>query len=580
MYLFSQNLLPDSTINVSCEHITESTKMKEKNIRYKLDGEWREAPAGTSFAELVKEPAGDLPTLLVQADGHLRELHMRAVSDCVLERITITDPIGSMTYRRSACMLLYKALHDLTSGCKDMNALLRFNVPDGIYFTIPGFDGVNEEFLASVKERMRVLSESCIPFMKKNVSLSEAMEIFRRQGMEDKIRLMRFRRVSRVNLYFLEDYADYFYGYMVAHTGFVNAFDLRRHEDGFILVLPPEGSAALSETPIRSEKLFAVRSAFEKWGDALGFRTVGELNESICRNGYSNMLLMQEAMQEGQLARIASRIAARRQIRIILIAGPSSSGKTSFSHRLSIQLSAMGYTPHPIAMDDYFIDRANTPLDENGEKDFECLEALDVELFNQDMLSLLDGKEVRLPSYNFLTGKREYHSGKLRLGEKDILVIEGIHGLNPALSYALPQESLFRIYVSAMTQLNIDEHNPIPETDVRLIRRIIRDARTRGYSASQTIQRWPAVRRGEERNIFPFQEQADVMFNTAMVYETGVLKVYAEPLLFDILPGDPAYLEAHRLLKLFDYFLPLPGDEVPRNSLLREFIGGSCFPVS
>ncbi len=554
--------------------------MEKKIIRYKLDGEWKEAPAGVSYGELVKDSAGPEPTLLVLADGQLKELHRHVHADCLLERITITDPIGSMTYRRSACMLLNKALHDLSDGRNDMDALLRFNVPDGIYFTMPGFDGLDEEFLNRVKEQMKTLSDRCLPFQKKSIPLNEAVGIFRQQGMEDKVRLMRFRRVSRVNLYFLQDYADYYYGFMVWHTGYIKAFDLRLHADGFILVLPPEGSAGLSGTPVRSEKLFSVRSAFEKWGDALGIRTVGELNESICRNGYSNMLLMQEAMQEGQLARIASRIASSPKIRFIMIAGPSSSGKTSFSHRLSIQLSALGFSPHPIALDDYFLDRDNTPLDENGEKDFECLEALDVELFNRDMLMLLEGKEVQLPFYNFLTGKREYHANFLKLGDKDIFVIEGIHGLNPAMSYALPHENVFRIYVSAMTQLNIDNHNPIPETDIRLLRRIIRDARTRGYNASQTIQRWPSVRRGEERNIFPFQEQADVMFNTSMVYESGVLKVYVEPLLFDILPGDPAYLEAHRLLKLFDYFLPLPGDEVPRNSLLREFIGGSCFPVS
>ena len=306
---------------------------------------------------------------------------------------------------------------------------------------------------------------------------------------------------------------------------------------------------------------------------------VGELNDRITKEGIRSILLVQEALQEAKISNIARRIRQEGNKKFVMIAGPSSSGKTTFSHRLSIQLMAHGMKPHPIAVDNYFVNRENTPLDEFGEKNYECLEAIDVEQFNRDMLALLDGECVELPVYNFKTGEREYRGDFLKLGKEDVLVIEGIHGLNDRLSYALPVENKFKIYISALTQLNIDEHNRIPTTDGRLIRRIVRDARTRGISAKETIARWPSVRRGEEANIFPFQEQADVMFNSALVYELACLKLYAEPLLFGIDKTEPEYVEAKRLLKFFDYFVAVPGEDVPNNSILREFIGGSCFDV-
>ena len=311
--------------------------------------------------------------------------------------------------------------------------------------------------------------------------------------------------------------------------------------------------------------------------------SVRNLVEFILRSGdidnRKGKAAEREAMQEGRISEIAAQIAAAGNKKFVMIAGPSSSGKTTFSHRLSIQLAAHGMKPHPIAVDNYFVNREFTPVDEFGEKNFECLEAIDVKQFNQDMLDLLDGKRVELPVFNFKTGHREYKGDFLQLGKEDVLVIEGIHGLNDKLSYALPQESKFKIYISALTQLNIDEHNRIPTTDGRLIRRIVRDARTRGTSAKETIARWPSVRRGEEQNIFPFQEEADVMFNSALIYELACLKVYAEPLLFGIDKNEPEYAEAKRLLKFFDYFLPVPSEAVPHNSILREFIGGSCFNV-
>ena len=317
----------------------------------------------------------------------------------------------------------------------------------------------------------------------------------------------------------------------------------------------------------------------EEWGDKLDVATVGDLNDRITREGVQSLMLIQEALHEAKISSIAEEIQRRGNVKFVMIAGPSSSGKTSFSHRLSIQLAAHGLKPHPIGVDNYFVNREHTPLDEFGEKNFECLEAIDIKQFNEDMLNLLAGKKVDLPTFNFKTGYREYRGDQLQLGKDDILVIEGIHGLNDKLSYALPKESKFKIYISALTQLNIDEHNRIPTTDGRLIRRIVRDARTRGTSAKDTIARWPSVRRGEEQNIFPFQEEADVMFNSALVYELACLKVYAEPLLFGIDKSEPEYQEAKRLLKFLDYFVPVPCEGVPFNSLLREFIGGSCFNV-
>ena len=311
----------------------------------------------------------------------------------------------------------------------------------------------------------------------------------------------------------------------------------------------------------------------------LGFGTIGALNDAIASGKGEDIILTQEALMEDRIGALASLIAENRDKKFIMIAGPSSSGKTTFSHRLSIQLSAKGLIPHPVGLDDYYLNRVDTPKDASGKYDFECLEALDIEQFNRDMTALLAGEAVSMPTYNFKTGMREYRGNTLKLGPEDVLVIEGIHGLNDKLSYSLPAESKFRIYISALTQLNIDEHNPLPTTDARLIRRIVRDARTRGISAQSTIAMWDSVRSGEEKYIFPFQEGADVMFNSALVYELAVLKTYAEPRLFAIPRDCPEYLEAKRLLKFLDYFIPLPTEGIAQNSLIREFIGGSCFQV-
>ena len=397
--------------------------------------------------------------------------------------------------------------------------------------------------------------------------------------MYDKEKLFRFRRVSKVNIYNIGYYEDYFYGYMADHAGYVKYFDLKLYDEGFVLELPTRKNPSVISPFRPEEKIFQVQKESQEWAEKMDISYVGDLNDHITKEGISNILLVQEALQEAKISDIAQRIVLEGNKKFIMIAGPSSSGKTSFSHRLSIQLLAHGMKPHPIGVDNYFKNREETPLDEYGEKNYECLEAIDVEQFNKDMLALLRGERIELPVFNFKTGHREYKGDFLQLGPEDVLVIEGIHGLNDKLSYALPAESKFKIYISALTQLNIDEHNRIPTTDGRLLRRIVRDARTRGTSAKDTIARWPSVRRGEEANIFPYQEQADVMFNSALVYELACLKVYAEPLLFGIDKSEPEYLEAKRLLKFLDYFISVPSEDIPHNSLLREFVGGSCFDV-
>ena len=551
----------------------------DHTVKLTINGETREFPMGITYKEVVKayEKTSPAPVILVIAGGKICELHKKAERDGEVQLVTTKDSIGNKTYKRTACLVLLKAIYDLAGKEKVDKVVLHYSVGSGFYFTMAGEQKLDQAFLDQVKKRMTELVEQKIPVKKRSVGTDEAIALFHHHRMYDKEKLFRYRRVSRVNIYSIENFEDYFYGAMAYDTGYVPYFDLKLYDEGFVLILPDAKAPAMLPEFRPQEKIFQVQKDSEEWGRRLEISTVGELNDQIVSQGIQKILLMQEAIQESGIARIAEQIVEAGNKKFVMIAGPSSSGKTTFSHRLSIQLAAHGMKPHPIAVDNYFVNREHTPLDEFGEKDYECLEAIDVEQFNKDMLALLNGERIELPVFNFKTGQREYKGDFLQLGKEDILVIEGIHGLNDKLSYALPKESKFKIYISALTQLNIDEHNRIPTTDGRLIRRIVRDARTRGTSASETIARWPSVRRGEEKNIFPYQEEADVMFNSALIYELACLKVYAEPLLFGISKEEPEYLEANRLLKFFDYFVAVPSEEVPNNSLLREFIGGSCF---
>ena len=556
--------------------------MNQEMVKVTIDGKEHEYAIGTTYREIVdeyQEEVAEAPVILVMADGKLRELQKKLKGDCTLEFVTTKDHIGFETYKRTVCLVLLRAIYDVAGKENIEKVMIHYSVGNGYYFTMAGKAVLDQHFLDNVKTRMQELADMCTPIEKRSVNTDDAVSLFHHHRMYDKEKLFRFRRVSKVNIYNIGYYEDYFYGYMADHAGYVKYFDLKLYDEGFVLELPTRKNPSVI-SPFRPEgKIFQVQKESQEWAEKMDISYVGDLNDHITKEGISNILLVQEALQVAKISDIAQRIVLEGNKKFIMIAGPSSSGKTSFSHRLSIQLLAHGMKPHPIGVDNYFKNREETPLDEYGEKNYECLEAIDVEQFNKDMLALLRGERIELPVFNFKTGHREYKGDFLQLGPEDVLVIEGIHGLNDKLSYALPAESKFKIYISALTQLNIDEHNRIPTTDGRLLRRIVRDARTRGTSAKDTIARWPSVRRGEEANIFPYQEQADVMFNSALVYELACLKVYAEPLLFGIDKSEPEYLEAKRLLKFLDYFISVPSEDIPHNSLLREFVGGSCFDV-
>ena len=545
------------------------------------DGSTREYPEGTRFLEIAKDFQGHYENdiVLVISDGKLLELYKTLEKDCFLRFLTTGDDIGLKTYRRSMSLMLVKAVYDTAGHDRIRKVRIHYAAGQGYYCTIDGDISLNEVFLRQVEETMHRIVEQDLPIEKRSIHTDEAVELFHQYGMYDKEELFKYRRSSRVNLYRMGAFEDYNYGYMVPSTGYLRYFALHLYDEGFVIQLPEIANPRVIPPFAVREKLFQVQKESMRWGDLQNIETVRDLNREIVQAGAQNMVLVQEAQQEKKIAEIAEQIAKRGDVKFVLLAGPSSSGKTTFSHRLSIQLKVNGMRPHPLAVDNYFVNRDQTPKDERGNYDFECLEAIDVEQFNEDLRRLLLGEEVGIPTFDFITGQRKYDGRKLKMESRDILVIEGIHCLNPKLTETLPDDRKFKIYISALTQLNVDEHNRIPTTDGRLIRRIVRDARTRGTTAARTIAMWYSVRRGEERNIFPFQEEADIMFNSALIYELAVLKQYVEPLLFQITPDMEEYHEAKRLLKFLDYFLGIGTDRIPANSLLREFIGGGCFDL-
>lgn len=556
--------------------------MDQKMISVMINGEERRYPEGTRYQEIAREYQEGFPApiVLVKADGRLRELRKEADDGCRLEFVTLQDKAGYATYRRSMVLLMLKSIYHVVGDNRNVDRVcVHFVVSGGFYCTMQGKIPVTQEFLDEVKAYMSRLAEEAHPIYKRSIATHKARKRFHEYRMYDKEELFRYRRASRVNVYDLLSFEDYFYGYMVPDTSYLKCFDLELFQDGFVLRFPTRREPGRLPEFAPQMKIYRVQKDSMEWGAKLGISTVGALNHYIAYHKTKDLIMIQEAYHEKKIAEIAERIASSPEKKIVLIAGPSSSGKTTFSHRLSTQLSIYGLKPHPIAADDYFVDREKTPLDEDGKLDFERLEAIDRELLNQDMSRLLRGETVELPTFNFKTGKREYKGRFKKLEKDDILIIEGIHCLNDRLTCELPRENKFKIYISALTQLNVDEHNRISTTDGRLLRRIVRDARTRGSDAKRTIGMWDSVRRGEENNIFPYQEGADVMFNSALIYELAVLKLYAEPLLFSISQEDPEYEEAKRLLKFLDYFLPIPGDDIPNNSLIREFIGGGCFDL-
>ena len=534
----------------------------------------------------------DAPIILAKLGQKIVELNKEIPDQAELLRvgtpeqeltfITTRDRDGHKTYERGATMMFLRAMtHVFGKSIRTLK--IEYAVGESLYFSIvfkdgSGAEAITKEKLDEIKNTMRRYSDNDEKFIKTKIPTDEAVEIFRRHGMADKQRLFHYRRTSTTNTYRLGNYVDYFYGYMPPSTSYVDIFDIKVSHNGIFLILPYHNRPTQPGSDKIPEKLFKTMYDTNVWCENIGVPTVAALNDAITRGEGKDIILSTEAYQEHMIGLIAKQIKDEGR-RIIMIAGPSSSGKTSFSHRLSIQLSNVGLKAHPVACDNYYLERSLTPKDENGEYDFECLEALDVELFNRQMTSLLKGEKVEIPTFNFKKGIPEYFGNYLNIGKNEVLIIEGIHGLNDKLSYAISKEDKFKIYISAVTALNIDEHNRIPTTDNREIRRMVRDARTRGFTARETIARWQSVRQGEKKHIFPYQEDADVMFNSASVYELAVLKTFAEPLLFAIPHDSPEYPEAKRLLKFLEYFLGLSCEDVPRNSLIREFIGGSIFPV-
>lgn len=555
----------------------ENTRMMKVNV----DGVEYIYPKGTLYqaiaADFQEGYAHDI--LLVNRNGKLCELHKALDRDCTLKMITVEEKPGMQTYERSVVFLMLKAFYDVVRKENVERVSVEYSISHAVFIRAKGAFTLGQELLNQVEGRMRAISEQAVPIRKESINTDDAVELFRKTQMYDKAQLLSFRINSHVNIYFLDEFSDYFYGYMVPDTGYLKCFGLQLFESGFVLRLPDQKNPSQLGAFHPSMKVFRELYDATLRSEALHISNVAEMNGVISQGNATHMILAHEAMMEKKIGDIAGEIAARKDVRFVMIAGPSSSGKTTFSHRLSTQLLACGLHPHAIATDNYFKNRSETPLDQNGQYDFESLGAMDVEQFNADMTRLLRGETVEIPQFNFKKGVREYNGDYLTLGAQDVLVIEGIHCLNDQLSYSLPKESKYKIYISCLTTLNVDDHNYIPTTDARLLRRIERDARTRGYSARATIQMWPSVRRGEENNIFPFQDSADMIFNSALIYEIALLKPFVEPLLFGVPKDCEEYIEAKRLLKFLNYFLPIPADDVPKTSLMREFIGGGCYKV-
>ena len=539
-----------------------------------------EVKEGTTLSDLAKQV--QLPQepiiLLAYMDGKLRELFTPMTKDCHVRFVTLKEQAGYMAYKRTATLMFLKACEDLLGTGATTKIALDYSIGNSIFCDFLEDRVIDDAFAQSIQKRMEELAKANLPITKRSLDTDQAAKYFDRIGLKGKKELFQFRRESKTNIYSLDGYDNYFYGYMAPSTGYISAFLVSAYQHGVVLQIPKRKQTEEIVPFTPQPKLFHVMQRSREWTKTMGVDTVGALNDEITHGNINHLILLQEGLQEKLLADIADEIVSKNK-RIILIAGPSSSGKTTFSHRLSIQLEIAGLTPHPVSMDDYFLDRELSPRDENGNYNFETIASLDVDLLTKHINQLLDGEEIDVPSYNFISGKREYRGHKLKIGEKDVLVMEGIHGLNGTLTNEIPEDAKYRIYVSALNQINLDEHNRIPSSDGRLLRRIVRDAMTRGNDARETISRWDSVRKGEEDNIFPYQEEADVMFNSAQIYEIAVLKQYAEPLLFAVPKDCPEYQEAKRLLKFLEYFLNIPSEAIPKTSLLREFIGGSCFEV-
>jgi uridine kinase len=543
------------------------------------DGRVYEAPLGTPICDILRVAAEENPRQEPQAvvaivNGRLRELRAPLVGDAEVTPVTIGEPDGARVYRRSLAFLLVTAAAE---EFPEADVLVQHSAPNigGYFCAVRGRSAFTPDELQLLERRMRHIVHLDEPITKFMASVPDAIQLFADRGESDKARLLAHRQKDTITLYELRGRRDHFQGYMVPTTGYLRDFALEWFPDGFLLRFPHQ-SPPFEVAPVQPyPKLFDVFHEAGEWLDTLGIRGAGALNDAVLQGRVPEVSLVAEALHEGRIARIAADIAALDgRIRLVLVAGPSASGKTTFARRLAVQLLAHGRRPFPLALDDYFLDREHTPRDHAGELDFETLQALDVHLFNEHLLSLMSGTPVQVPRYSFVHGRRE--TGQTVVLEPDhIIIVEGIHGLNPALVPELPAESIYRIYVSALTQLNLDRHNRVSTADSRLIRRIVRDAASRGYAAAQTIRRWPSVQRGEKLHIFPYQENGDAIFNSSLVHELSVLRTAAEPLLLQVRPETPEFLEANRLLSILSWMRPTSADQVPDNSILREFIGRS-----
>lgn len=535
-------------------------------------------PLGTSLLEISRDLKIEAKSRICGAivNHQVRELSFCVVKTKRIEFFDVSHPDGIRLYIRSLIFVLYAAVREIFP---DASLRIRKGISNGYFCELNGLDsGITEAVIVSITEKMKEIIAEDIPFIKKGIPTPEVVSLLNSQDLEEKAELFGQQGNLFTSLYFLKNLGNFFYGHLLPSTGYITHFGIVPYFDGMLLQVPRTDRFDELHEVIKLDKLFGIYEEHKDWAEILNVSTIGQLNRFTLRKKGGDIIKISEALHEKKIAEIANMIHSRRgEVKVVLVAGPSASGKTTFSKRLGVQLAVNGLNPYQISVDNYFVDRKKTPLDEMGNPDFEALEAIDIEFFNQQLLELFEYREVQLPKFDFNRGKRYMNGDRLQMKDGDILIIEGIHGMNPDLIPGIDTKNTFKIFISALTQISFDEHTHISTADNRLIRRIIRDNQYRGYKAGDTIRRWPSVRKGEEKNIFPFQENADVMFNSATLYELAVLKNFAEPILKLVLENQPEYTEATRLLKFLSYFKPMDGEEIPPTSLLREFLGGSSF---
>jgi uridine kinase len=546
-------------------------------ITCKNTNETKSFPKGLNLQQIHENFGKPLDNSIIAGvvNNKLRELDYEVFKPKVIEFIDLKHPLAKRMSQRSAIFVLYKAVRDLFP---EANLRVEHTLPGGVYCEIDNLPfAISQDMAHALEVKTREIIKANLKFRRQQIPTEEAVELFKKHRLYDKINSIETRYEFYTSVYFLDDDVNYFYGYLLPSTGFLPPLDFEFFGNGFLMKTPFSVEPGTEPGVKNDSKLFKVFRQYKEWLNILNLRYIGDLNQCVEQQTDGGIIKIAEALQEKNIAKIADEIYNHKEAKMVLISGPSSSGKTTFSKRLSVQLQVMGFTPTLIELDNYFKNREDTPRDENGEYDFETIDALDVDFFNEQLVELFDGKEIQSPTFNFYTGQREFRGNTLKMEKRSILVMEGIHGNNPKLTARIPDKLKYKIFVSALTPISIDAHNPIPTTDNRLIRRIVRDYRTRGYSAIDTINRWNSVRRGEEKNIFPYQEEADIIFNSALIFELGVLKTYAEPILRAVPETSEAYNDAVMLLKFLTYFQPMSDREIPPTSILREFLGGSSF---